>query len=173
MTYRTPQKYFFRLHHIRPRFKTDFESVLFFMSEAICRIGELPTKEFDQQFLEEIRNYPGNAGSTKKTLQNWRTEISSLFALVEEKDGRRFPSRLTKQLAKNGDLVEFFREFLFSFQYPGGHLKPQSNINIIKQGIQYNPCKIILAIFIYGMKKERNLEFQNRRRLTLFNTTLG
>ena len=44
--YRIPDEYFFRIHHVRPRFKGDIENVLIYMAEEISKVGERPTDEF-------------------------------------------------------------------------------------------------------------------------------
>ena len=38
--YKVPEEYFFRLHHVRPRFKGDIENVLIYVAEEISRVGE-------------------------------------------------------------------------------------------------------------------------------------
>ena len=75
-------KDYYRIHHIRPRFKNDVEGVLFFIANSICQIGRLPKKEFKKELNAAIRFYPGNLNSTDKTINNWRTEISALFGLI-------------------------------------------------------------------------------------------
>lgn len=44
--YKIPEEYYFRIHHVRPRFKGDIENVLIYMAEEITRVGEQPTHEF-------------------------------------------------------------------------------------------------------------------------------
>jgi len=39
---------------------------------------------------------------------------------------------------------------LYSFQYPGGHIKPQNVIKQIKAGIRFKPCKFILQLLAAG-----------------------
>ena len=43
--YQIPDEYFFRLHHVRPRFKGDIENVLIYIAEEISRVGEKKTDE--------------------------------------------------------------------------------------------------------------------------------
>ena len=62
------------------------------------------------------------------------------------------PSKLCEILAKKQDLIQFFRYFLYYFQYPGGHLKPQETCNMIKQGISFQPVKYLLQVMIEGKK---------------------
>ena len=47
--YKIPDEYFFRIHHVRPRFKGDIENVLIYMAEEISRIGECETSKFVQR----------------------------------------------------------------------------------------------------------------------------
>ena len=44
--YQIPDEYFFRLHHVRPRFKGDIENVLIYVAEEIVRVGERNTNNF-------------------------------------------------------------------------------------------------------------------------------
>ena len=81
--YKIPDEYFFRIHHVRPRFKGDIENVLIYMAEEISRIGECETSKFVQRINAAIYNYPGNVHRELKTINNWRTEISALFGFIE------------------------------------------------------------------------------------------
>ena len=53
--YQVPEKYYFRLHHPRPRFKNDVENVLVYMATNISDLGILPKKEFSQQLNDIIK----------------------------------------------------------------------------------------------------------------------
>ena len=44
--YQIPEEYYFRLHHVRPRFKGDIENVLIYVAEEISRVGEKATDDF-------------------------------------------------------------------------------------------------------------------------------
>ena len=125
MKYEIPREHIFRLHHIRPRFKDNCEEVLLYMAEAITEIGDRPTKEFKELMRQKIRQFPGNIRYTLKTIDNWRTEISSLFALYFEIDDWTCITGLAEDLASSKDLSKFFKYFIYNFQYPGGHLKPR------------------------------------------------
>ena len=48
--YKIPDEYYFRIHHVRPRFKGDIENVLIYMAEEISRIGECETASVFIQF---------------------------------------------------------------------------------------------------------------------------
>lgn len=150
--YKIPEEYYFRLHHVRPRFKNDVESVLLFMSSEISHIEKCPAEEFNNRLNSAIRLYPGNASATDKTIDNWCTEISSLFGLIKYNGDNREPGEIAIKLADNEDLMEFFRYFLYSFQYPGGHLKSQEVVKLIEAGIKFKPAKYLLRVMLEGMQ---------------------
>ena len=101
--YHTPDEYNFRLHHCRPRFKGNVENVLIFMASEITKIGSCPADEFNAKLNDAIRCFPGNATLVRKTVNNWRTEISSLFGLFYEDDDHYNHACLrAEELAKTG-----------------------------------------------------------------------
>lgn len=154
--YRIPDEYFFRLHHVRPRFKGDIENVLIYMSEEISSVGELPVEEFISKVNSAIYRYPGNARRKLKTINNWRTEISALFGFIEHGENTDRPGRRAIELAENHDLVECFKVFLYNFQYPGAHIKPKNVLEQIENGIHFKPAQHILKLLKYANKEEGN-----------------
>jgi hypothetical protein len=152
MLYRIPDQYFFRIHHARPRFKSDVESILLFICQRISNLERQPSSLYDAELYKMIRSFPGNYEKAPKTIHNWRTEISALFGLIETDSDFSEPGFYAKLLAKNEDLIEFFRYFLFTFQYPGGHIKPQKVAEQIEVGIEFHPAKFIIDIFFEGQK---------------------
>ena len=52
--YVTPSEYYFRIHHVRPRFKGDIENVLIYFAEELTAIGELPVDEFVRKVNDSI-----------------------------------------------------------------------------------------------------------------------
>src|SRR3989339_790405 len=128
--YKIPDEYFFRLHHVRPRFKNDVEEVLLHVATSISGMSSSIEKNFNLELNKILFEFKKNSTLTQKTIDNWRTEISALFAFIQEKDGFLKPSKTAIRLANNRYLDEFFNYFLYSFQYPGGHIKSQ---NVIKQ----------------------------------------
>lgn len=153
--YKIPDEYYFRIHHVRPRFKGDVESVLLYISEGVSSLSEKPTKEFAKDMDKIIYMYPGNANKSAKTIANWRTEISSLFGFVEHHEDNDRPGRRAIELAQSQDLVQFFKTFLFTFQYPGAHIKNQSILEQIEHGVHFKPTQYILKLFQYACKKEK------------------
>lgn len=145
--YEIPEEYYFRIHHCRPRFKGNVENVLIYMATEITRIGDKPKKEFNDELNNAIKCFPGNATLKIKTIDNWRTEISSLFGLFYEDDNHyNHAMRRAKELAENNDLIQFFKLFLYYFQYPGAHIKAQHILEQIKAGIHFKPVQYILKL---------------------------
>ena len=72
-----------------------------------------------------IRLYTGNATKKDKTIDNWRTEIAALFGFIEEDNVNKIAKAgtIAIKLSEEQDLIQFFKYFLFYFQYPGGHIK--------------------------------------------------
>ncbi|WP_396179695.1 protein NO VEIN domain-containing protein [Flavobacterium sp.] len=151
-TYIIPDEYFFRLHHVRPRFKNDVEEVLLYVATSISEMTVLPEKKFNGELNKVLFGFNKNSTSTKKTIDNWRTEISALFAFIQETEGHLQPGITAKRLANKQYLDEFFNYFLFSFQYPGGHIKSQNVIKQIEVGVRFKPCQFILELLIEGEK---------------------
>ena len=144
--YQIPEQYFFRLHHVRPRFKGDIENVLIYVAEEISRVGEKKTDDFVEAVNAALYRYPGNAHRELKTINNWRTEISALFGFIEHTDTTDKPGRRAIELAENQDLVECFKIFLYNFQYPGAHIKPKGVLEQIEMGIHFKPAQYILKL---------------------------
>ena len=157
--YKVPDEYYCRLHHVRPRFKNDIESVLLYMATEISRIEPTNKDDFNNELNRVIKLYPGNASKTEKTINNWRTEISSLFGLIESEGDITKPGQMAILLSENQDLIEFFRYFLFYFQYPGGHLKPQETAELIKKGIKFKPASYLIQVFFEGQKTAGDKKF--------------
>ena len=154
--YKTPLEFYKPLHHVRPRFKDDLEGVLLHFADSVSRIGQCEKNVFDRRLDDCIREYPGNAIKSKKTISNWRTEIAALFSLVLHKGGILSPSLRCRELAQVRDLPEAFRKFLFTFQYPGGHLRPDYSAQLIQAGVRFKPAQTILRVFNAGNKSGGN-----------------
>lgn len=154
--YRIPDEYFFRIHHVRPRFKGDIENVLIYMAEEISKVGEKPTEDFVSAVNAAIYRYPGNAHRELKTINNWRTEISALFGFIEHSATTDKPGRRAIELAERQDLVECFKVFLYNFQYPGAHIKPKNVLEQIEAGVHFKPAQYILKLLRYANKDGGN-----------------
>ena len=151
-TYRIPDEYFFRLHHVRPRYKDDVEEALLYVVTSIAELDLLEKKTYRVELNSKLREFKNNRKLEEKTIDNWRTEISAIFALIQEEDKLLQPSKMAIRLANNQYLDEFFNYFLYSFQYPGGHIKSHNIIKQIEAGVKFKPCNFILQLLIEGEK---------------------
>jgi len=168
--YKTPNQYFFRLHQVRPRFKNDIENVLLYVASEISKLGSQPLNEFNQNLFNAIRLYTGNAIKTDKTIDNWRTEISALFGFIEEDNTNKIArtGAIAQKLADEQDLVQFFKYFLFYFQYPGGHIKSHKLKDVIDAGIRFKPAQYFLKVLQSGEEYTQKRFFINKAEATHF-----
>lgn len=150
MRYKIPDGLYFRIHHVRPRFKNDIENVLVYMATEISKMSAADKEEFADKLNSAIYRYPGNSVKELKTINNWRTEISALFGFLEFDGNITKPGSRAAELAKKEDLVEFFKYYLYNFQYPGAHLKVQEISKQIKAGIHFKPAQYILSVLKYA-----------------------
>lgn len=154
--YRTPPECYCPLHHVRPRFKDDLEGVLLHFADAVVQTRAADKTTFDRQLNARLREYPGNATKSEKTMSNWRTEIAALFTFVQHGPTGESPSRRCRELSERRDLPEAFRKFLFSFQYPGGHLRPDYAAELIQGNVRFKPAQTILRVFRAGNGNDGN-----------------
>lgn len=148
MKYEIPVSFFYRIHHVRPRFKNNVENVIIYVASLIAKTGVISKSKFREIMLEKLSEFPGNANLTKKTLENWRTEISALFGLYYEDEKNTFPSEIAIDLYKNQDLTKFFKCFLYSFQYPGCHIKKHEIKKFLNEKISFKPAKYFLHVVL-------------------------
>ena len=150
--YNIPDKDYLRIHFVRPRFKSHIENVLLYMANECCKIEPCPWKEYAEKINTAIRLFPGNADLTQKTIDNWLTEISALCAFYNEDKVSDVTktSKLSFFLNENQDLTQFFKFLMLSFQFPGGHIKPADNIELIANGIKFKPAQFIIRVLMSG-----------------------
>lgn len=152
MTYQIPTDFFYRLHHVRPRFKNNPEEVLLYFANAVTEIDSMSKKEFNYELNKILFKFSGNEFLAPKTIDNWRTEIATLFGFIQRNDDYFFASIAARRLSENQYLDEFFNYFLYTFQYPGGHVKPHTVLNHIQNGIRFKPCDFTLRVLTEGSK---------------------
>lgn len=152
--YVVPKEYWHRIHFVRPRFKSNIENVLLYMANECCKIPRCSCQEYSDRYFKAIRMFPGNIGMADKTLHNWRTEIPALFGFYNEDKLSDITetSNMAKFLHEKQDLTQFLRLFLMSFQFPGGHMKPQDTRDIICLNIRFKPAQFIIKVLLEGNK---------------------
>ena len=150
--YDVPNEYWYRIHFVRPRFKSNIENVLLYMANECCRIPKCSCDEYNTRYFNAIKMFPGNIDMTKKTLDNWRTEIPALFGFYKEdkEKGITETSQMAVFLHENQDLTQFLRLFLYSFQFPGGHMKAADVRDVIKNNIKFKPARTIIQVLMAG-----------------------
>lgn len=166
--YKTPHEHFLRIHHSRPRFKNNQEEVLIYIATEISKLQEMDKKDFKNKINNSLKLFPGNSNKSQKTIDNWRTEISSFFGLIQrdKTDKKSLPSTMAKMLAEEQDLIQFYKYFLFYFQYPGGHLKSQENKKLIENNVRFKPANYIIKVLEEGEKLTKGRFFINKAELT-------
>ncbi len=156
--YKVPDRYWFRIHFVRPRFKSNIENVLLYMANECCKIPRCSCKEYSRRYFNAIRMFPGNIDMKNKTLDNWRTEIPALFGFYKEnkEDNITETSQMSFFLHENQDLTQFLRLFLYSFQFPGGHMKAKDIKEIIDRNIRFKPARTIIQVLMAGNEINSN-----------------
>lgn len=163
-TYITPKTYLFPLHMVRPRFKNNLENVLFYMSKEISAFNGVIDKEFLNNIISE---FTGNSHASTKTLDNWRTEISAIFGLMQyQKNSNLYASSISKRLAEKEDLIEFFKNFSMKIQFPNGMLKPHVNKDLIERGVNFAPLKFLKDLLTLLEQSEKGQGFITKDELT-------
>jgi len=162
--YKVPDEFYFFPHHVRPRFKFDPESVLFYVSASLSSIGRKECYEHRNLMRRKLFEYPGNADKTLKTIDNWRTEITALFGYIRT-DGKYerisrgnyyWPSKRALELFERQDLAEAFKIFLYNFQYPGAHVNATYCLEQIKAGVHFKPAQYFLKVLRYANREGGN-----------------
>lgn len=165
--YHIPDNDYLRIHFVRPRFKSNIENVLLYIANECCKIETCSCREYATKINNAIRLFPGNISLTQKTIDNWRTEISALCAFYTEDKATNLTttSKLSFFLNENQDLTQFFKFLMITFQFPGGHIKPSDNIDLISNGVRFKPAQFIIKVLMagnellatYGKEKEMSI----------------
>ena len=150
--YQIPEEDYLRIHFVRPRFKSNIENVLLYIANECCKIESCSCKEYGNRINDAIKLFPGNISLKPKTIDNWRTEISALCAFYNEDKvaNKTETSKLSFFLNENQDLTQFFKFLMISFQFPGGHIKPLDNIDLITNGVRFKPAQYIIKVLMAG-----------------------
>ncbi len=150
--YHIPEQDYLRIHFVRPRFKSNIENVLLYMANECCKTAATSCNEYASKINSAIRLFPGNIDYTQKTIDNWRTEISALCAFYNEDKVSDITetSKLSFFLNENQDLTQFFKYLMLSFQFPGGHIKPADNIELIASGVRFKPAQFVIKVLMSG-----------------------
>ncbi len=105
MKYKVPDKFSFPLVHIRPKFKGNVQNVLIYLATEISKLNRQSKKDFKDLLDEAIQQFPGNATREQKTIDNWRTEISTFFGFVQTDGKESWKGLRAIELSESQDLI--------------------------------------------------------------------
>ena len=150
--YKTPDQYRLDLHFPRSRFNTDLEDTLLLLASKMVQLGNLPKDEF----RTEINGYLHNLNGQKlkiKTIDNHRTEMTSLFGLVKHYQDEIIIGNRTILLVETQDVPRFFKSVCNRFQYPNGINKIQFIEDYVRAGIRLKPAQYLIKLLRAGNQK--------------------
>lgn len=144
MVYNPEEQY--RCTIIRGKSKSS-DDILPACANIIEQICPCQKEDFVIQFdarMSEILN-----DSTKKTLDNHRTEIAGkLFGMYYEEDGVVFPSERTQKYLTDNDQPAFFKDICFKFQFPNGMDSLSTVREKMSKGISLRQYPFILRLLL-------------------------
>ncbi|MHB1908202.1 MAG: protein NO VEIN domain-containing protein [Nitrososphaerales archaeon] len=146
--YEIPEQNYYPLKFPRSRFIGEVREILYYLSLNLVTIGTQRKAKFDKLFDDVIREIIKGEDSDQKTIDNIRTEMTTLFGLVTHESDRVSPSKRIDLLAKTGDTVQFFRSFCYFFQWPGGFNKEHVIASHLEKKIKFKPAKMILQMLV-------------------------
>lgn len=150
MTYPHPASQHKRLHFARSRDFRTYEKHLLYLSGLLVDEGVWKKARGAGPFEGALRRLPAQAGVMRKSLDNTFTEVTTLFSLITTVDGYCEPSPNAVFLTQSQDFPEFFTDFLLTFQFPGGHVKPATNLDYVRSGIDLKPGPYIVRVLAEG-----------------------
>ncbi len=149
MTYNPESQ--FRCTIIRGKAKTDLDNLLPAYAKIVEEICPIGFQEFPERFNMELSKHIPE--STKKTLDNHRTEIAGkLFGLYFiDRDGVVRCSERTLAFLGNNDQPFFFKDICFKFQFPNG----MDSVNTIQEkmnnGVRIRQFSYLLQLMLLAM----------------------
>ncbi len=141
----------YRCTIIRGKSQQEMDDLLPAYAQIIDEICPCPVSDFEQLFDNAFRRFlPG--GSTKKTLDNHRTEISGkLFGMYYlADDGMVYSSDRTKKFLADSDTPAFFKDICYKMQFPNGTQKIQTVQERIDAEICIRPNAFLLKVLTYA-----------------------
>lgn len=142
---------------IRGRAKTDMDNLLPIYANILESICSCSKDDFPARFNKRLENVL--SVSTKKTLDNHRTEIAhKLFGMYyEDREGIVQISEKTLKLLKDNDQPAFFKDICNKFQFPNGMKKIHKIKEDIEAELNIRQCAYILELL--RLAKEKSTAF--------------
>jgi len=150
--YQTPDEYRLDLHFPRSRFNTELEDKLLLLTSKMVQLGNLPKNEFKAEINEYLSEL--NVKKLKiKTIDNHRTEMTSLFGLIKQRNNEVIIGNRTILLVETQDVPRFFKSVCNRFQYPNGINKIQFIDDYVRAGIRFKPAQYLIKLLRAGNQK--------------------
>lgn len=110
----------YRCTIIRGKSKSEMDDLLLAYAQILDGICPCQKEDFDLKFNSALIKYL--PGSSKKTLDNHRTEVvGKLFGMYyHDSDGNVYTSERTKKYLQDNDQPAFFKDICFKMQFPNG-----------------------------------------------------
>lgn len=151
MSYDPDRQY--RCTIIRGKARRELDSLLPAYAEILTNVCPCEIKVFAQNFNDGLRKYFPN--STKKTLDNHRTEIvGKLFGMYYEVDGQIFISDSTSKLVADNDNPAFFKNIVYKLQFPNGMDKLQTVMDRMEHHIRIRPLCFTIGLILEANNRD-------------------
>lgn len=138
----------FRCTIIRGKAKNMLDNLLPAYANIIDDICPCDKASFVKNFNSGLIEILGE-GTTKKTLDNHRTEIAGkLFGMFYEEDDVIFPSGRTNKYLEDSDQPAFFKDICFKFQFPNGMDKLDKVLEKVGSNISIRQFPYILQVLL-------------------------
>lgn len=138
----------FRSTIIRGKSKNMLDNLLPAYANIIDDVCPCDKSSFVRDFNNRLIEILGE-GTTKKTLDNHRTEIAGkLFGMYYEDDEVIFTSERTIKYLEDSDQPAFFKDICFKFQFPNGMDKIDKVLEKIEANISIRQFPYILQVLL-------------------------
>lgn len=147
----------YRCTIIRGKAKKDLDNLLPMYAKIINEICPCNKKEFDKIFNEDLKDIIGD--STKKTLDNHRTEIAGrLFGMYYyDENNVVYESERTLKFINDEDQPAFFKDLCMKFQFPNGMDSSSTIQDKIDHKISIRQFSFILELLYISNNKKINI----------------
>ncbi|MCY7331384.1 MAG: DUF3883 domain-containing protein [Pseudanabaena sp. CAN_BIN31] len=156
--YVTPNEHRLDLHFPRSRFNTELEDTLMLLASKMVQLGTTPEVKFKKEINAYLKQLNGNK-LANKTIDNHRTEMTSLFGLVKTKNNEVIIGNRTLLLVQTQDIPRFFKSVCNKFQYPNGINKIQFIEQYVASGIYFKPAQYLINLLRVGNQRSNGKSF--------------
>lgn len=145
----------YRCTIIRGKSQKEIDNMLPAYALIINNITPCTKVKFDEEFNKCMLKYIPET-STKKTLDNHRTEIAgTLFGMYysgfhtpDSEELYVYPSERTLKFLEDNDQPAFFKDVCYKMQFPNGMTKSEKIIERLEKGISIRPNSYLLEVLL-------------------------